>query len=151
MIQMRTTPLWFLTLLLPVLLHAGCGDDVQGATVDLGAPDLAGPDLAMLPLEGAPCVNDADCGGPGPLLCQYKIADGCAATGHCVRIVVPTCKGFVELCGCGGGWVESEWGTSDKGKRAKFYRITAAGRRALKTETESWNLYVAAVAGVMQS
>lgn len=47
------------------------------------------------------------------------------------------------------GWVESEWGTSDKGKRAKFYRITAAGRRALKAETETWNLYVTAVAGVM--
>jgi PadR family transcriptional regulator PadR len=47
------------------------------------------------------------------------------------------------------GWVESEWGLSDKGKRAKFYRITAAGRRALKAETETWNQYVAAVAGVM--
>ena len=46
-------------------------------------------------------------------------------------------------------WVESEWGTSDKGKRAKFYRITAAGRRALQAETDSWNRYVAAVAGVM--
>jgi len=46
-------------------------------------------------------------------------------------------------------WVESEWGTSDKGKRAKFYRVTAAGRRALQAETESWNRYVAAVAGVM--
>src|SRR4030095_8109374 len=30
------------------------------------------------------------------------------------------------------GWVESEWGISDKGKRAKFYWITAAGRRALR-------------------
>ena len=48
-------------------------------------------------------------------------------------------------------WVESDWGTSDKGKRAKFYRITQPGRRALKTETESWNQYVAAVAGVMAS
>src|SRR5687767_7849698 len=47
------------------------------------------------------------------------------------------------------GWVESEWGISDKGKRAKFYRITTAGRRALHAETESWNRYVAAVAGVM--
>lgn len=47
------------------------------------------------------------------------------------------------------GWVASEWGTSDKGKRAKFYRITADGRRALKTETDTWNQYVAAVAGVM--
>jgi transcriptional regulator len=47
------------------------------------------------------------------------------------------------------GWVDSEWGTSDKGKRAKFYRLTAAGRRALEDARESWNLYVAAVAGVM--
>ena len=47
------------------------------------------------------------------------------------------------------GWVSSEWGMSDKGKRAKFYRITADGRRALKAETETWNQYVAAVAGVM--
>ena len=48
------------------------------------------------------------------------------------------------------GWVESEWGTSDKGKRAKFYRITSVGRKALRTETEGWNQYVAAVAGVMR-
>ena len=47
------------------------------------------------------------------------------------------------------GWVESEWGTSEKGKRAKFYRLTTAGRRALRAETDGWNDYVAAVARVM--
>lgn len=47
------------------------------------------------------------------------------------------------------GWVESEWGTSEKKKRAKFYRLTAAGRRALRAETASWNDYVAAVGRVM--
>ena len=47
------------------------------------------------------------------------------------------------------GWVESEWGTSDKGKRAKFYRMTTAGRRAMRDETASWNDYVAAVGRVM--
>jgi PadR family transcriptional regulator, regulatory protein PadR len=47
------------------------------------------------------------------------------------------------------GWVEAEWGISEKGKRAKFYRLTAAGRRALRTETTGWNDYVAAVARVM--
>src|SRR5690242_5678597 len=47
------------------------------------------------------------------------------------------------------GWVESEWGSSERGKRAKFYRLTTAGRRALKDETNSWNEYVAAVARVM--
>ena len=47
------------------------------------------------------------------------------------------------------GWVEARWGTSETGKRARFYRLTPAGRRALRAETESWNDYVAAVARVM--
>jgi PadR family transcriptional regulator PadR len=47
------------------------------------------------------------------------------------------------------GWVDAEWGMSEKKKRAKFYRLTTAGRRALRAETESWNDYVAAVARVM--
>src|SRR5918999_1821362 len=49
------------------------------------------------------------------------------------------------------GWVESEWGLSEKGKRAKFYHLTTAGRRALRTEPSSWQEYVAAVARVMQA
>ena len=47
------------------------------------------------------------------------------------------------------GWVASDWGTSEKGKRAKFYNLTAAGRRALRDEQSSWERYVAAVARVM--
>jgi PadR family transcriptional regulator, regulatory protein PadR len=46
-------------------------------------------------------------------------------------------------------WVESHWGSSEKKKRAKFYRLTPAGRRALRTETRSWNDYVATVARVL--
>jgi len=49
------------------------------------------------------------------------------------------------------GWIDSEWGTADSGKRAKFYRLTAGGRRALKSETAGWNDYVAAVARVMSA
>jgi PadR family transcriptional regulator PadR len=49
------------------------------------------------------------------------------------------------------GWIEAEWGTSEKGKRAKFYRLTTAGRRAVRTETDGWNDYVAAVARVMKA
>ena len=49
------------------------------------------------------------------------------------------------------GWVESEWGLSDKGKRAKFYRLTTDGRRALRAETATWEAYVAAVARVMRA
>jgi PadR family transcriptional regulator, regulatory protein PadR len=48
-------------------------------------------------------------------------------------------------------WIESEWGTSEKGKRAKFYRLTTAGRRALRAEMTGWNDYVAAVARVMSA
>jgi transcriptional regulator len=47
--------------------------------------------------------------------------------------------------------VESEWGLSDKGKRAKFYRITQPGRRHLRSATARWDQYVAAVASVMNA
>ena len=36
------------------------------------------------------------------------------------------------------GLLDSEWGTSDNNRRAKFYRLTAAGRRRLRAETERW-------------
>jgi DNA-binding PadR family transcriptional regulator len=47
------------------------------------------------------------------------------------------------------GWIESEWGNSETGKRAKFYRLTTVGRRAVRSETTNWNDYVAAVARVL--
>ena len=49
------------------------------------------------------------------------------------------------------GWLAAEWGTSEKGKNAKFYRLTPAGRRAMRAETESWERYVSAVAGVVRA
>jgi PadR family transcriptional regulator PadR len=36
------------------------------------------------------------------------------------------------------GWISSEWGASEKNRKAKFYSITAAGRRRLAKETEDW-------------
>jgi transcriptional regulator len=42
-------------------------------------------------------------------------------------------------------WVDSDWRTTDNNRRAKYYRLTAAGRRALGQETESWRRYVAVV------
>ena len=42
-------------------------------------------------------------------------------------------------------WVESEWGTSDKGKRAKFYQLTSLGRQRLRREAATWQRYAAAV------
>jgi PadR family transcriptional regulator, regulatory protein PadR len=42
-------------------------------------------------------------------------------------------------------WVEAEWGLSDKGKRAKFYKLTTRGRQQLRAESASWQRYAAAV------
>ena len=36
------------------------------------------------------------------------------------------------------GWLEASWGVSENNRRAKFYRLTAAGRRQLKAETSQW-------------
>lgn len=44
------------------------------------------------------------------------------------------------------GWVESEWGVSDKGRRARYYQLTRKGRAALREESERWERYVEAVA-----
>src|SRR5687767_6526608 len=47
------------------------------------------------------------------------------------------------------GWIAAEWGHTEEGKRAKFYRLTPAGRRQLKQETTDWQRYAAGVARVL--
>ena len=47
------------------------------------------------------------------------------------------------------GWVEAEWGTSELGRRAKLYRLTAAGRRQLAAETALWRQFSADVSKVL--
>ncbi len=47
------------------------------------------------------------------------------------------------------GLLSSEWGTSDNNRRAKFYQLTAAGRRRLKDEREGWLRLVEAIGAVM--
>ncbi|MDX1385869.1 MAG: PadR family transcriptional regulator [Thermoanaerobaculia bacterium] len=44
------------------------------------------------------------------------------------------------------GWIASRWGTSDNNRRARFYRLTARGRRRLRTERDGWRFFAAAVA-----
>ena len=43
------------------------------------------------------------------------------------------------------GWIDTEWRITENNRRAKYYRLTAAGRRALGQEIASWNRFVAAV------
>jgi PadR family transcriptional regulator PadR len=48
------------------------------------------------------------------------------------------------------GWIDAEWGLSDKKKRAKFYRLTAVGRRNLQSRVREWSLYVEAVDRILR-
>ena len=49
------------------------------------------------------------------------------------------------------GLIGAEWGESDNNRRAKYYTITAAGRRRLKEEAASWDRLVAAIAAAMNT
>jgi transcriptional regulator len=49
------------------------------------------------------------------------------------------------------GWLKAVWGASDNNRRAKFYRLTALGRRELENEAEYWKRVAAAVTRVMQT
>jgi PadR family transcriptional regulator PadR len=48
------------------------------------------------------------------------------------------------------GWLASEWKTSENNQRAKYYRLTPAGKKQLLSEQSKWDLFVQAVAGVMR-
>lgn len=47
------------------------------------------------------------------------------------------------------GWIEAEWGISELGRRAKFYRLTRKGRQQLAADTEAWAAFAAAVNKVL--
>jgi DNA-binding PadR family transcriptional regulator len=49
------------------------------------------------------------------------------------------------------GWIASEWGQSDNNRRAKYYKLTKAGRKQLDSEKETWERLVLAVTEVMTS
>ncbi|MGH9417976.1 MAG: PadR family transcriptional regulator, partial [Terriglobales bacterium] len=49
------------------------------------------------------------------------------------------------------GWVRAEWRTSELGRRARYYQLTAAGRRQLVQEREQWARFAAAVRGVLEN
>jgi len=49
------------------------------------------------------------------------------------------------------GWVEAEWRSSDNNRRAKYYRLTSAGRAQLKDEERQWNQVVRIMAAAVQS
>jgi PadR family transcriptional regulator PadR len=49
------------------------------------------------------------------------------------------------------GWISSEWDVSDNGRRAKYYSLTKAGRKALEQETAQWERLSAAISLIVRS
>lgn len=49
------------------------------------------------------------------------------------------------------GWLAADWGESDNGRQAKFYRLSAKGRRQLASEEETWNRLSNAVALILRT
>jgi PadR family transcriptional regulator, regulatory protein PadR len=48
------------------------------------------------------------------------------------------------------GWIEAEWAVSELGRRAKYYRLTASGRRQLAVEARDWERMATAIGRVMK-
>lgn len=48
------------------------------------------------------------------------------------------------------GWIQAEWGVSELGRRARFYRITASGKRQLQIEHEGWRRMSCAINRVLE-
>jgi DNA-binding PadR family transcriptional regulator len=49
------------------------------------------------------------------------------------------------------GWIRAEWRASENNRRARYYRLTAAGRRALGVELESWKRFAAGLDAVLRT
>jgi|ERR1035441_2915811 transcriptional regulator len=49
------------------------------------------------------------------------------------------------------GWISSEWGESDNNRKAKYYRLTAAGRRQLHSEAKRWNQMAGLMASILST
>ena len=49
------------------------------------------------------------------------------------------------------GWLDSEWRATEENRRAKYYRLTTSGRRALEAETASWRRYVHAMDLILET
>ncbi|HET9275108.1 MAG TPA: PadR family transcriptional regulator [Gemmatimonadales bacterium] len=49
------------------------------------------------------------------------------------------------------GWLEDEWGVTETGREAKYYRLTPAGRRQLRNEVERWRAYARAVSAALDA
>jgi hypothetical protein len=94
-----------------VVMLLGCGGtsaihpDATGTGGAAGAPSDGQAGEVPVGNPGAACQRESDCGSPN-LVCGYKIADGCSATGVCIQRYPlpgqPACAALIDICGCDG-------------------------------------------------
>jgi PadR family transcriptional regulator PadR len=81
--------------------------------------------------------------------------------GHGIALAIQTRSGDTLLVDHGSlypalqrletrGWIKGAWGTSDNNRRARFYTLTAAGRKQFSAETSRWNRLVESIGRVME-
>jgi PadR family transcriptional regulator, regulatory protein PadR len=81
--------------------------------------------------------------------------------GHGIAVAIQTRSGDTLLVDHGSlypalqrleqrGWINGAWGTSENNRRARFYRLTVAGRKQLSVEATRWNRLVESIARVME-
>lgn len=81
--------------------------------------------------------------------------------GHGIAVAIQTRSGQTLLIDHGSlypalqrleqrGWIKGAWGTSDNNRRARFYSLTALGKKNLTVETSRWNRLVESIARVME-
>jgi DNA-binding PadR family transcriptional regulator len=79
-----------------------------------------------------------------PIVCLLAV-DGTCARGARARSLYPALHRLEHR-----GWIEAEWAVSELGRRAKYYRLTTAGRKQLTVETRDWERMANAIGRVMK-
>jgi PadR family transcriptional regulator len=113
-----------------------------------------------MPRRGAPPLDADLVQGTLDLLILQTLAPG-AAHGHSIAQVIEHRSDEVLQVDHGSlypalhrledrGWISSYWGTTENNRRARYYRLTAAGRRQLAKQTSRWEQLVRAMARVLR-
>lgn len=114
-----------------------------------------------MPRRGAPPLDADLVQGTLDLLILQTLAPG-AAHGHSIAQVIEHRSDAVLQVEHGSlypalhrledrGWISSYWGTSDNNRRARFYRLTSAGRRQLARQASRWEQLVRAIGRVLRA
>lgn len=112
-----------------------------------------------MPTRNEPATRDGLLQGTLDLLVLRILALG-RHHGHGIAMAIQTRSGDALLVDHGSlypalqrletrGWIRGAWGTSENNRRARFYSLTATGRRQLTVETGRWNRLVESIARVM--